>query len=240
MYERWRPTLPHPDIDRPPETALQLESENSSRPAPLEYTWRSTLCDAYGSCDIDKSPVCGCLDKFVAQHPQQWEKGDWSEGFEYEEGKDTYNEFLIVGGNDPARPDSVIAVLDKGQEIAVKRLSRTSMQGLNEFKNEVIYISKLQHRNLVRLWVVAYKRKKRYQTKSIFLDWPKHFNIINGISHGLLYLHQDSRLRIIHRDLKVSNVLLDMEMNPKISDFGMARSVVGNEMGAKTRHVVET
>ncbi|KAL4619363.1 hypothetical protein ACB092_06G073800 [Castanea dentata] len=137
----------------------------------------------------------------------------------------------------------------KGKEIAVKRLSKNSGQGLNEFKNE--------HCNLVKLLgfcieenekmlIYEYMSNKSLdsfifdQTKSKLLDWHKCINIIAGVARGLLYLHQDFRLRIIHRDLKTSNILLDNDMNPKILDFGLAKSFGGDQGDAKTNRIIGT
>ncbi|GLU23218.1 hypothetical protein SLE2022_392420 [Rubroshorea leprosula] len=147
--------------------------------------------------------------------------------------------------------------LQNEQDIAVKRLSGNSKQGEIEFKNEVLLMARLQHRNLVRLLGFCCEGNERlliyefvpnssldhfifHPVKRLLLDWNKRYKVIVGIARGILYLHEDSQYRIIHRDLKAANILLDEEMNPKISDFGMARLFAGDQTQANSSRIVGT
>ncbi|XP_010432720.1 PREDICTED: putative cysteine-rich receptor-like protein kinase 39 [Camelina sativa] len=147
--------------------------------------------------------------------------------------------------------------LFNGKEVAVKRLTKGSGQGDIEFKNEVSLLTRLQHRNLVKLLgfcnegdevILVYEFVPNSSLDSFIFDdekrslltWELRYRIIEGIARGLVYLHEDSQLKIIHRDLKLSNILLDAEMNPKVADFGTARLFDTDVTRAETKRIAGT
>ncbi|CAM6127558.1 unnamed protein product [Calypogeia fissa] len=143
-------------------------------------------------------------------------------------------------------------VLPDGKEVAVKRLLTRSRQGKREFLNEVTLITSVQHRNLVKLKGCCLHRDERLlvyeflENKSLYqalfdprypivLDWPSRLKIAIGTARGLAYLHEGCHTRIIHRDVKASNILLDKDLEPKISDFGLAKLVHDTQSHISTR-----
>ncbi|XP_068319353.1 probable LRR receptor-like serine/threonine-protein kinase At1g56140 [Pyrus communis] len=160
--------------------------------------------------------------------------------FSYAELRDATEDFnpsnkLGEGGYGPVYKGT----LSDGRVVAVKQLSVSSHQGKRQFVSEIATISAVQHRNLVKLYgcciesshhilVYEYLENKSldqalFGTSNLHLDWPTRFNILLGTARGLAYLHEESRPRVVHRDVKASNILLDAELSPKISDFGLAK-----------------
>ncbi|KAI4374377.1 hypothetical protein MLD38_012381 [Melastoma candidum] len=144
-------------------------------------------------------------------------------------------------------------VLDDGTEIAVKLLKRDHQNGDRELIAEVEMLSRLHHRNLVKLIGVCIERRTRCLVYELVrngsveshlhgsdksngpLDWDGRMKIAMGAARGLAYLHEDSNPRVIHRDFKASNVLLEEDFTPKVSDFGLAREATEGSQHISTR-----
>ncbi|KAF3438575.1 hypothetical protein FNV43_RR21338 [Rhamnella rubrinervis] len=207
------------------------------------------------------SAVFACLEKLLSPRRQGGSAGV----DEADEGLDSWNLFFELhvlqiatnffselnklghGGFGPVYK----GLMPNGQEIAVKKLSVNSRQGVREFTNEVKLLLKIQHKHLVtllgccvegpeKMLVYEYLPNKSLdyflfnKEKSASLDWPTRFRIITGVARALLYLHEEAPTRIIHRDIKASNILLDAKLNPKISDFGLARLFPGEDTHLNT------
>ncbi|CAM6008848.1 unnamed protein product [Sphagnum balticum] len=148
-------------------------------------------------------------------------------------------------------------ILANGIEVAIKQLLIKSQQNIDEFLNEIVIITGVKHRNLVKLKGCCLRDNKRllvyeylengdlakvlFERNGVDISfWPTRFNICLGIAHGLFYLHEIAQPRIIHRDIKASNILLDIRLQPKIADFGLALLFADDKTHISTMHVAGT
>ncbi|XP_027910124.1 cysteine-rich receptor-like protein kinase 10 isoform X8 [Vigna unguiculata] len=223
------PSAPAPNTQGESESILYLRTNIKRLPLPL---FPKNQPEEMGNTDLPRIPLI-TIQKSTDNFSEESKLGEGGFGSVYK------------------------GTLPDGRQIAVKRLSEFSGQGSEEFNNEVMFIAKLRHRNLVRLLACCSEGNEKilvYEylpNKSLNFhlfdvekrkqfDWKLRLSIINGIARGILYLHEDSQLRVIHRDLKASNVLIDHDMNPKISDFGLARAFEIGQNQAKTKRVFGT
>ncbi|XVF35023.1 hypothetical protein REPUB_Repub18cG0109400 [Reevesia pubescens] len=164
---------------------------------------------------------------------------------EIEKATDNFDASRIIGEGGFGRVYS--GVLEDGTKVAVKVLKRDDQQGGREFLAEVEMLSRLHHRNLVKLIGICTEERNRclvyelipngsveshlhgVDKESAPLEWDARIKIALGAARGLAYLHEDSSPRVIHRDFKSSNILLEHDFMPKVSDFGLARTAMDEE-----------
>lgn len=162
-----------------------------------------------------------------------------------EKATDNFSETRILGEGGFGRVYS--GVLEDGTHVAVKVLKRADQQGGREFLSEIEMLSRLHHRNLVKLIGICTEERTRCLIYELIpngsveshlhgvhqeyapLDWGARLKIALGAARGLAYLHEDSSPRVIHRDFKSSNILLEHDFTPKVSDFGLARTALDEE-----------
>ncbi|KAM0048881.1 putative protein kinase RLK-Pelle-DLSV family [Helianthus debilis subsp. tardiflorus] len=216
---------------------------------PVDYCDIYGVCGPYGSCNTATSPNCGCL-----------------RGFELKNSDDTSPECrrstaLDCGSGEGFQkfssmklPDTENTVYRSNMSLSDCAVACKNTCSCTAYANpniipggvgcllwfgDLIDVRVFQQ-NGQDLYVRLAASELSDESKKALLDWPQRFHIIHGIARGLLYLHQDSRLKVVHRDLKAGNILLDHQMRPKISDFGLARMFKEDESEANTKRVVGT
>ncbi|KAK9050476.1 hypothetical protein SSX86_030555 [Deinandra increscens subsp. villosa] len=219
----------------------------------LDRCDRYSVCGPFGICDINNPLFCLCLNGFEPASPDRWRNTDWSQGCRYTVPLDCNPSEGFKKFSNLKLPDTQWSWYNQTMTLVECEKMCKSNCSCSAYTNSNMSGTGsgclLWFGDLIDIRTVGEDGDTLYirlsaseldKTQSELLDWSARYSIINGIARGLLYLHQDSRLRIIHRDLKVSNILLDMDMNPKISDFGMARIFRGNQIEANTDRVVGT
>ncbi|KAF8024009.1 hypothetical protein BT93_F1266 [Corymbia citriodora subsp. variegata] len=239
---------------------LQLFVLNRSRSA----TWNVMLefprdvCDLYGRCGanaICSGTLCECVKGFMPRSPDEWVVLNFSNGC-----KRTLPTNCSKGEGfweikKVKLPDVLEVTLNRSMSLkeckdeCLKNCSCTAYansdirgggSGCLMWFGDLIDMRAIEEGNRVQTLYVRVSASELDQEKSLLLTWQRRFDIVIGIARGLLYLHCDSKLQVIHRDLKASNILLDGDLNPKISDFGLARIFGANEKEARTKRVIGT
>ncbi|KAJ7968796.1 GPCR kinase [Quillaja saponaria] len=237
--------VPRRGVYGPLISAISIESD--SRPPDNGKKKLGIVVGAVVSAVGITAMIIGIWWKSFTGSSKSWEqdlKGlDLPTGFfTFKQVKDATNNFDATNKIGEGGFGSVYkGILSDGTTIAVKQLSSRSKQGNREFVNEIGMISGLKHPNLVRLYgcciegnqlLLVYEYMENNSLALVLfdpkgsqvkLDWSMRQKICLGIAKGLVFLHEESTLKIVHRDIKTTNVLLDRDLNPKISDFGLAK-----------------